>query len=349
MQAYRIRALSRPVAFHHPSSLEHVTGDHPERPARIAAITAALDARDWAGYEARDSPRAPLEVVEAVHPREHVELIRQLSVDGGGRIDADTLVSPGSWGAALHAAGGGVALVDELLSPATGASVGASLHRPPGHHAETSRPMGFCLFNNVAIAARHARDAHGIERVMVLDWDVHHGNGTSEIFYDDAGVLFCSIHQSPLYPGTGAAHEAGSGTGLGLTVNLPVPAGSGDAVFGSLVEHVAVPIAAAYEPQLILVSAGFDAHADDPLANCTVTETGFAAMAASVRDVAASLGVPVGIVLEGGYALEALAASLVATLEAVASGTATARATPEHALAAGARARLATYWPSLRG
>ena len=287
-----------------------------------------------------------------MHPPAHVAKLARLSASGGGHIDADTVVSSGSTAAALHAAGGAVALVDQLLGSAadsSAATVGASLHRPPGHHAETARAMGFCLLNNVAIAARHARDAHGLERILVLDWDVHHGNGTAEIFDRDAGVLVCPIHESPLYPGTGAAGDVGSGPGAGLTVNLPVPGGSGDDAFGSLVEHVAAPIASAYRPQLILVSAGFDAHVDDPLASCTVTEAGFAAMAASVRDVAAVLEAPVGIVLEGGYALDALAGSLIATLATVAGDESAEALSVEHPLAARARQRLAAYWPTLAG
>jgi acetoin utilization deacetylase AcuC-like enzyme len=343
MQAYRIPAMSRAVAFQHPSSLDHDTGPHPERPARITAIVEALDARDWVGFERHDSPAAELDAIHAVHPPAHTAAIER-AASSGRPLDADTAVSPGSWPAALHAAGGAVAVVDELLS--AGAAIGASLHRPPGHHAETARAMGFCLLNSVAIAARHARHGHGVERVMVLDWDVHHGNGTSEIFYEDPSVLFCSIHESPLYPGSGAASELGSGAGEGLNVNLPVPAGSGDAVFRSLVEHVAAPLARAYEPQLILVSAGFDAHADDPLASCVVTEHGFAAMAATVRDVARDLDVPVGIVLEGGYALDALGRSVVATLEA-AAGDEPSEQAEEHPLALRARERLARYWPSL--
>ena len=206
--------------------------------------------------------------------------------------------------------------------------------------------MVFCLFNNVAVAARHARDAHGVERILVLDWDVHHGNGTNDIFHADPSVLFCSIHQSPLYPGTGRADDAGSGPGRGYTVNLPVPAGSGDAIFCSLVEHVVVPLARAYRPELIIVSAGFDAHAEDPLATCVVTEEGYAAMATSIRALGGELGAPMAIVLEGGYALGALARSVVATLEAVV-GDGQPEALPEHPLALEARARLAAQWPSL--
>lgn len=209
--------------------------------------------------------------------------------------------------------------------------------------------MGFCMFANVAVAIAHARATLGIGRVAVVDWDVHHGNGTSEIFDADPSVLFCSIHESPLYPGTGAAGDVGSGPGTGLTVNLPVPGGSGDAVFGSLVEHVAAPIARAYAPELILVSAGFDAHADDPLSSCTMTEAGYAGLARSVRRLGVELGAPVGVVLEGGYALGALARSIVATLEALAGalGPEADALLADHPLADRARDRLRPYWPSL--
>jgi acetoin utilization deacetylase AcuC-like enzyme len=196
--------------------------------------------------------------------------------------------------------------------------------------------MGFCLFNNIAVAARRARDAHGVRRVLILDWDVHHGNGTQDVFYATDEVLFCSIHEWPLYPGTGAAGETGTGAGAGYTVNLPVPAGSGDAVFGSLVQHVVVPLARRYAPELVLVSAGFDAHADDPLAGCVVTDAGYATMAASVRALADDLAVPVGVVLEGGYALGALARGVTTTLEVLAGeGPVAAPQLPVHELAGG--------------
>ena len=185
--------------------------------------------------------------------------------------------------------------------------------------------MGFCLFNNIAVAARHALDAHGLSRVMILDWDVHHGNGTNDIFHADPRVLFVSIHQSPLYPGTGPASDIGSGNGTGYTVNLPVAPGAGDDVFGALVDGVAVPLAREFAPELVLISAGFDAHRDDPLAQCTVTEDGFAAMAGSMRDVCAELGVPFGGVLEGGYDVVALARSVAATLQAFRASPAPAR------------------------
>jgi acetoin utilization deacetylase AcuC-like enzyme len=334
------------VLFHHPSSLEHDTGGHPEQPARITAIERALDERDWLGWERRLSPAASYELLGGVHPRAYVEAIERFCAAGGGMLDLDTVASARSFVAAAHAAGGAAALVDALLGGE--APVGASLHRPPGHHAEAARAMGFCLFNNVAVAARRARDAHGVQRVAILDWDVHHGNGTNDIFHADPSVLFLSIHQSPLYPGTGAASDTGSGAGEGFTINLPVPGGSGDEVFCSLVEHVVLPVLREYAPGLVLVSAGFDAHADDPLAGCRVTDEGFAAMAASMRRVADELEVPLGIVLEGGYALAALSRSLVATLEAAAEPAPPAPDVPPDPLAEAARARHSDRWASLR-
>jgi acetoin utilization deacetylase AcuC-like enzyme len=338
--------MAAPVLFHHPSSLQHDTGPHPEQPARIVAIERALEARDWLGFERRLSPEATRAQLEAVHPARLINGVQELCAAGGGSIDADTVVSAGSWEAALHAAGGAVAVVDALLGSGVGSGSGdaprlaVSVHRPPGHHAEVQRSMGFCLFNNVAVAARHARAAHGVERVLILDFDVHHGNGTQDVFYGTDEVLFASIHQWPLYPGTGAAGETGSGAGAGYTVNLPVPPGSGDAVFGSLVEHVVGPLARAYDPGLILVSAGYDAHADDPLADGRVTDAGYATMAASVRALADGLDVPVGVMLEGGYDLGALSRGLIATLEVLAAeGPVSAPELPVHALSEQALAR----------
>jgi acetoin utilization deacetylase AcuC-like enzyme len=276
-------------------------------------------------------------------------MIATVAARGGGMIDADTVVSAGSYTAALHAAGGAVALVDQLLDGS--APTGFSAHRPPGHHAEAARAMGFCLFNNIAVAARHALDAHGLERVMIVDWDVHHGNGTDDIFHEDPRVLFLSIHQSPLYPGTGAAADVGSGPGRGATVNLPVGPGTGDDVYRSLIDHVAVPLARRFAPQLLLISAGFDAHAEDPLADCVVTDEGFAAMAGSLRDAAAGLGIPVGGVLEGGYDLPALARSVAATLEALGGhpGVPAGDAPAVSAEARHALNRLDEFWPGIAG
>jgi acetoin utilization deacetylase AcuC-like enzyme len=338
-----------PVYLHHPSSLEHDTGAHPERPERIVAIERELERLDWLGFERTESPAVARETLTAVHPERYVEFLERAAARGGGALDMDTVMSAGSFEAALHAAGGAVRLVDLLLDGE--APSGFSAHRPPGHHAEPAQAMGFCLFNNIAVAARHAIAARGRERIMIVDYDVHHGNGTNDIFRASREVLFVSIHQRALYPGTGAVTDVGVGDGAGYTVNLPVPAGSGDAVYASLVEHVAVPLARAYEPELVLLSAGYDAHRDDPLAGCTVTEEGFAAMTSSMRRVGAELGVPLGAVLEGGYDLGALARSVAATLEVLGapeppppSGEQELAMAPE---AAQARERLGECWPDL--
>ena len=320
--------------------MAHDTGrGHPERAERIAAIAAALDQHACFGYELHESPPATAAQLHAVHPPEYVAALERLCAAGGGAIDSDTIVSARSCQAARHAAGGVVALVDALLAPGT-PLVGASLHRPPGHHAEAARAMGFCLFNSVAVGARWALDHHGLERVLVFDSDVHHGNGTNAIFRAEPRVLFVSVHQSLLYPGTGPATDVGSGPGHGTNVNVPVPRGSGDETFGSVVEHLVVPLAREWRPQLLLVSAGFDAHVDDPLAGCAVTDAGYAAMASSLRRVADELAAPVGIVLEGGYELGALTRGLGATLTALAAEPVDRRSEiPRHPLAAEALER----------
>ncbi len=345
---------SAPVWLEHPSSLLHETGPHPEQPARIAAIDRELSARDWLGFERVVSPAIDRAVLETVHPAAYVASIERASASGGGQLDPDTVVSTHSFEAALHAAGGAARMVDLLLDGA--APYAFSAHRPPGHHALRARAMGFCLFNNVAVAARYALDARALQRVMIVDWDVHHGNGTNDIFHETDEVLFVSIHQSPLYPGTGPASDVGAGEGRGFTVNLPVPQGAGDRLFCSLVDHVVVPLARAFEPQLVLVSAGYDAHREDPLAECEVTEGGFAAMTRSIRWVCESLEVPVGCVLEGGYALGPLARSVAATLEALkepvraqkpGAGAMDGAGDGVAPLAREARARLAHWWPAL--
>ncbi len=342
--------MAASVLFRHPSSLEHDTGSHPENARRIVAIERALGERDWLGWDVRLSPAATREQIGLVHPAEHIDRIERLCRRGGGMIDLDTLVSPGSFDAAVHSAGGAVAVVDALCGSSEGGPVrsAASLQRPPGHHAEAGQAMGFCLFNNVAVGAAHAIGAHGAQRVMIFDWDVHHGNGTNAIFHERDDVLFCSIHQSPLYPGSGPASDAGGGAGEGYTVNMPVPGGSGDAVFLSHVEHVVRPLARRYAPDLLLLSAGYDAHAEDPLAGCRVTDAGFAGMAALMRATADELGIGLGLVLEGGYDLSALSRSVVVTLEALGAADAPALSqVPLDPLALRAQERLATYWPAL--
>jgi acetoin utilization deacetylase AcuC-like enzyme len=304
----------------HPACLEHDPGEglpgHPERPDRLLAIEAALEERDWLGWERREAPAASERDLQLVHPAEHVEGIRELCRSGGGPIDVDTYAGEASYEAALRSAGAACAMTRALLSGE--AEVGFAAGRPPGHHAEPSRAMGFCLFDNIAVAAALAIAELGVERVFVLDWDVHHGNGTAEIFRHRGDLLFASIHQGGIFPGTGAAEDTGSGPGEGYTINLPVPAGSDEALWVSLLEREVLPAAARFEPQLVLISAGFDAHRDDPLAECRLEAGSFARMASMVRVAATDWDAPVGAILEGGYALEALADSVIATMSALA-------------------------------
>ena len=277
----------------------------------MIAIESELERLDWLGYGRAESTAASEQMLLRAHTAKHLERVRQACASSDS-LDADTVVVPASFDAALHAAGGAVGVVEALCGGSVGSA--ASLHRPPGHHAESDRAMGFCLFNNVAVAALHAIESCGLSRVLILDWDVHHGNGTEQIFAGDDRVCFVSLHQSPCYPGTGAATDQGTGAGIGYTVNCPLPAGSGDGLFVGLVEQLVAPLLEVYEPQLLLISAGFDAHRDDPLANCLVTDGGFAAMARAVRQAADRFQTPVGLVLEGGYNVDALARSLAASL-----------------------------------
>ena len=271
-----------------------------------------------------------------------MQSVREMSERGGGYFDSDTMASAGSYEAALHGAGGACAMVEALVSGE--AEVAFAGLRPPGHHAEAERAMGFCLFNNVAVAARHALDSLGVARVFVLDWDVHHGNGTNDIFHASREVLFASIHQSPLYPGSGPLSDVGSGDGEGFTINLPAPPGSGEQEWLSLVEHVAIPAARAFGPELILVSAGFDAHRADPLASCRLEQGSFAEMARHVAALGRGCGAPVGMCLEGGYDLDALAHSTAATLEAMASAEPPG-SVERDALTERAAAQVGRYWP----
>ena len=318
-----------PLYYRHPLSLEHDTGAHPENAGRIRAIEALLEAEGWHGLELVEAPAASLGQVERVHPSSHIEAIRDLSDRGGGNIDLDTIVSPASYEAALRAAGAATDAAARLLAGEQRFAFCGT--RPPGHHAERRRAMGFCLFNNVAIAAAHALAECGAERVMVIDWDVHHGNGTQEVFYDSDQVLFASIHQSPLYPGTGDPYETGSGPGEGYTVNCPVPPGAGPDEFLAIVQTVLAPIARDYRPDLLAISAGYDAHRDDPLAECMLDESAYAEMSATVRDLAAELGVGVLVCLEGGYAPGALAASVSATLRGFTDASLAPRNAPAEA------------------
>ncbi len=339
---------SRPcLYFSDPACLAHdpraYMPAHPDTPERLVALEGELAAVQWLGWERRRAPAAGPEQLELVHSARHVQSIAQLCEAGGGAIDPDTFVGEASYVAACHAAGGACAMTRALL--ADEAAVGFCGVRPSGHHAEPERAMGFCLFDNVAIAAELAISEHGLSRVFVLDWDVHHGNGTQEAFRERPDVLFASIHQQHIYPGTGALADAGSGAGEGATINLPVPAGSTHEQWLSLTEHVVLRAAAAFEPELVLVSAGFDAHVRDPLAGCSLRTESFAQLACQVRDFAAERAIPLGVVLEGGYEPWALAESVVATLSALGGEGEASPAPAEALLTPRAAAQVGRYWP----
>jgi acetoin utilization deacetylase AcuC-like enzyme len=338
--------MSRPLYFHHPACLEHDPRAHmprhPDTPERLLAIEARLAASDWLGWERRQAPAAAEATVELIHSARLVKAIEEICLAGGGALDPDTCVGEPSYRAALHAAGSACAMTSALL--AGEASVGFSGARPSGHHAEADRAMGFCLFNNVAIAAEYAIRELGARRVFILDWDVHHGNGTAEAFRHRPDVLFASIHQAGIYPGTGALEDVGDGQGEGYTINLPVPGGSEEKLWLSLLEHVVMPAARSFECDLVLVSAGFDAHDADPLAGCRLQTSSFAQMARHVRELARQLEAPVGVVLEGGYEPVTLAECVQATLEALTDELPAPSAPPEGELTARAAARMSRHW-----
>jgi acetoin utilization deacetylase AcuC-like enzyme len=306
------------------------------------AIEAALAAAGWPGCDVREAPAADESELELVHSRSHIDAIRQLSERGGGQLDEDTYVGEASYEAALHSAGGAGAVVRALVGGE--APTGFSVMRPSGHHAERDRAMGFCLFNNVAVAAELAIRELGLERVAIVDWDVHHGNGSAEIFRRRADVLYASIHQAGLFPGTGAVNDAGSGEGLGYTINVPVPGGSDEEVWISVLEYIVLPAVLEFEPQLVLISAGFDGHRDDPLGDCLLEASSYAQMACHVRDSAASLGAPLGAVLEGGYNPVALAESVCATVVALDGHGQAESIAPDPLVTSRAAAHVGHFW-----
>jgi acetoin utilization deacetylase AcuC-like enzyme len=335
--------------FSDSSSLDHDPRDlmpgHPESPPRLAAIERRLEAENWLGWERRDAPMASAAELELVHTPRHVAAIRELSESGGGAIDVETYNGPSSYRAAAHGAGGAAALARALL--AGEAPAGFSAARPPGHHAEPERAMGFCLFDSVAVAAALAVAELGADRVLILDWDVHHGNGTEAIFRERDDVLLVSLQQEGIWPGTGLPDDIGAGAGSGFTINLPVPDGGGRDVFLSLIDRVVGPVAGEYAPDLILISAGYDAHREDPLAGLALESADFGQMTVEVRELGRRLGAPVGAVLEGGYAPAALAESVEATMRAL-GGAGESVAAPETAVGDEAAARVSAYWPAVR-
>jgi acetoin utilization deacetylase AcuC-like enzyme len=298
--------------MYHPDYLQHDMGvGHPESPDRLRAILARLERSGTMERLTKIEPMpATDEWITQVHLPSYVAALRaRAPASGRVKLDADTAMSPGSLPAAYLAVGGVLAAADAIMAGRVSNAFCAV--RPPGHHAERDRAMGFCLFNNVAIAARYFQRRHGLAHVLIVDWDVHHGNGTQQAFEDDPTVLFFSTHQYPHYPGTGLASERGRGCGEGLTINVPMEAGAGDEEYRAVFQKVLVPAADAFKPDVVVISAGFDAHRDDPLANMGLTEDGYADLTRIVVDIARrhSRGRLLSS-LEGGYNLRALSASV---------------------------------------
>ena len=302
----------------HPACLEHLTPlGHPERPDRLRAIEQALEDEKFQTLAREQAPIAPAEIVALCHPMDYIEAIRNASPDEGMvRLDADTSMSPGSFEAALRAAGGGMKAVDEVMTGAINNAFVAV--RPPGHHAEVARPMGFCLFNSAAIAARYAQDRYDAERVAIVDFDVHHGNGSQDIFWADKSVMYCSTHEMPLYPGTGAVTERGE---FNTVVNAPLRAGDGGDQFKQAMETAIFPRLRAFKPDLVVISAGFDAHTRDPLANLNLVEADFSWVTKKLMEIAdQSAKGRIVSMLEGGYDLQGLSRSVAAHVTALMNG-----------------------------
>lgn len=293
----------------HPICLEHDTGyGHPERADRLRAVETALGQEQFKGLVREEAPAAKLEEIERAHPKAYIEAIRDaVPEEGHVMVDGDTTLSPASFKAALRAVGAGIRAVDQVAAGKVGNAFCAM--RPPGHHAERARAMGFCLFDNIALAALHARAKHGAERVAVIDFDVHHGNGTQAIFWSDKDLFYGSTHQMPLFPGTGALDE----TGVGNIFNAPLKAGDGKAKFQEAFNERILPALDEFAPDFVFISAGFDAHVRDPLANIQLVEDDFAWVTQKLVEVADKhAGGRLVSMLEGGYDLQALAGSSAA-------------------------------------
>jgi acetoin utilization deacetylase AcuC-like enzyme len=291
----------------HQIYLEHRTGVlHPESPQRLQAIYSMLDSKDFGDALVTIEPRyATLDEILWVHDSRYVDRVLESAEKARVRFDPDTVASPKTYQAALMAVGGVMEAIKETMIKQVPNAF--ALVRPPGHHALRDQAMGFCIFNNEAIGAYYAKKIHGLKKVLIIDWDVHHGNGIQDIFYDDPSVLYFSAHRAPFFPWSGELHEVGEGKGKGYTVNVPLMTGSSDTDYGNIFRHLLIPLAGQFEPELIIVSAGFDTHYDDPLGLMNVTPEGFARMTALVLEIAASLCEGrVVLVLEGGYSLQGL-------------------------------------------
>ena len=294
----------------HPACLDHLTPlGHPERPDRLRAIERALEAEKFQTLARSQAPLAALETIALCHPMDYIAEVREAAPrEGMIHLDADTAMSPGTFEASLRAAGGAIYAVDEVLTKKAANAFVAT--RPPGHHAETARPMGFCLFDNAAIAARYAQQHYGIASAAIVDFDVHHGNGSQEIFWSDKTVMYCSTHQMPLFPGTGAVGETGEHN---TVVNAPLRPGDGGAAFRAAFETRILPRLSEFKPELVIISAGFDAHMRDPLANINLAEADFVWATQKLMDLADTCaGGRVVSLLEGGYDLQALGNSVAA-------------------------------------
>lgn len=300
-----------------PVFLEHAEAYHPEAPERLREIMRVLEETHLLARLIALEPLVATDAqLAAVHSADHIARVKNLAARGGGHFDADTYCNSRSLDAALLAAGAAVRAVDAVMTKEIDNAF--ALVRPPGHHATRQRPMGFCLFNNIAVAAQHAIDHHKLERVLIVDFDVHHGNGTQDIFYDTARVLYCSTHQYPHYPGTGAWNEIGEGAGAGYTVNVPLPPRVGDAGFQHIFDDLFSPLAERYRPQLILASAGYDAFWGDPLAMENLSIAGYGALSKTLVELANALcDGRIVFTLEGGYHLQALGHGVAASLHAL--------------------------------
>jgi acetoin utilization deacetylase AcuC-like enzyme len=311
--------MARTGFLYHPDYLKHDMGyGHPESPDRLRAIVSHLEAQGLLDRLTKIDPVAATDDwITLVHEPAYVAHLKaRAPVSGHVSLDPDTSISPGSLPAAYLAAGGAMAAVDAIIAGRVQNAFCAV--RPPGHHAERDRAMGFCLFNNVAIAARYVQCRHGLPRVLIVDWDVHHGNGTQHTFYQDPSVLFFSTHQFPYYPGTGRATDRGEGEGTGLTINVPMSPGQGDEAYREVFERMLIPAADRFKPDFVLISAGFDAHRDDPLAGMALTEEGYGVLSRIVLDLAGRhCQGRVLSCLEGGYNLQALSASVERHLRAM--------------------------------